>query len=340
MNCPGETFEVSTHKLVRPDDPNTLVYKGDTDWSQTDPDEGDTFVISFGDKELTVGILVEEKADHEEVSDNEGDDDSEDSDNDKDHDDKDDSTDELNEGVKENNSKWDRKSILTYEFTLSGDKADIPEDVKKICWCVSFGNKICFLDVVPQEEPKQFSKQSPPKRYTQMFSERHIDGFVVSFEIHVDRDKPRQSVLHEGLESLLKDKCLTDAKLVCGIKEIPCHKIVLAALSPVFKNQLSGGRAFRESRDGKIKITDFKFEEVEVAVKFLYNNEAKCIEQHAERLLIFAHKYDIQVLYSACETYLTSTLRQDTAVDLLKFAIEAHSDHLKFLPRASRSRSL
>jgi hypothetical protein len=328
----GETFEVDTTDIVRPQDPNTLIYEGSTDWGQTD-EGADTFVVSFGCKELTVHIRVdydyEENEDDSGDEDNNADDSGNDGDNNGNGGEDDSSEDELNEGVNENLSKEDMKCIVHYSPTLTGDKNEIPKEVKKIRWSVSHGHKVRFTEVCLHDEPEHFAQEGPTRRYTQCFSDRHVDGLIVNFEVHVERNRPKQSVLHKGIERLLKEKCLTDAKLVCGRKEIACHKVVLAALSPVFKNQLSGGRTFRESRDAKIKIADFTFEEVEVALSFLYNNDARCIEGHAKRLLLFADKYDIPVLSTACEKYLASTICQPTAIRLLKLAIESHSDFLK-----------
>ena len=75
-------------------------------------------------------------------------------------------------------------------------------------------------------------------------------------------------------------------------------------MSKVFQTMLS--EKCENSSNKAILIEDFKKEELEIAIKFMYTHEQDKIEGDARRLLIFADKYDIEILRVACLTMCES----------------------------------
>lgn len=90
--------------------------------------------------------------------------------------------------------------------------------------------------------------------------------------------------------SLYKSGLFTDVVFVLedGSVQLPAHKLLLAAASPVFKEMfMSSG--MKESTEGRVVITEVPavFEQL---LKFIYNGKVDGIKQYAGQLLVLADK--------------------------------------------------
>jgi hypothetical protein len=195
--------------------------------------------------------------------------------------------------------------------------------------------KIYWLVTTEEDSNTDYWRSSPEKTSSEWVQEdigqevpEEFSGTLwAHFSIRVRDREPRSPHL-KGLETLRESESFTDIKFVCGQREIPCHKVMLAAFSPVFRAMLEGER-FAESKDGKIEIKDFPAAEVELVVKFIYSQDTDIIGEHLETLLAFADKYDIQILKTPCETMLAGTIAQTNAITMLRLSNDTNAETLK-----------
>jgi speckle-type POZ protein len=98
--------------------------------------------------------------------------------------------------------------------------------------------------------------------------------------------------------------------------DIPAHKLILAARSPVLRAMLSSG--MKESCVDEMEITGYAVEAVRAFVRFLYTDSCgnATLDAHAWELLALADKYDVPALRHVCETYLATSLSVENAVAL------------------------
>ena len=80
-------------------------------------------------------------------------------------------------------------------------------------------------------------------------------------------------------------------------KEIPCHKFVLAAMSPVY-DAMFEMKDSKEVLDGRIEIKDASDKALEAMVQFMYNPEQFQDDQEVlyDELLILSNKYNLKHL--------------------------------------------
>ncbi len=122
------------------------------------------------------------------------------------------------------------------------------------------------------------------------------------------------------INSMLEERKYTDFKLVCGDRQFSCHKVVLAARSPVFDAMLSNENHL-EVQKGKVNITDMDHDKLEVFLKYLYTgNFSDHMKQHAKELLVAADKYQVEGLKLAAEEALADNIISENAIDMLLFA--------------------
>ena len=108
----------------------------------------------------------------------------------------------------------------------------------------------------------------------------------------------------------------TDFALVFGGEEVPCHKIVLAAASPVFKAMVENKH--KEAIEGRANI-QFSAEVGRAFMQYIYTSDMPegLLKEHASAFLAMGELYDFKVLKDMAETELLSQLDKENMVELI-----------------------
>jgi len=124
-----------------------------------------------------------------------------------------------------------------------------------------------------------------------------------------DSAQPQQFKINLG-KSIREN---VDADFVIVLKdesEIPTHRTLLAATSPVFKSMLSHDMG--ENLDGRITIDDFEPDIVRKFIDSLYNDELPephpAQECHYKQIFAIADKYQVESIARTCLSHMVSEL--------------------------------
>ncbi|KAL7298622.1 hypothetical protein TKK_0008390 [Trichogramma kaykai] len=121
---------------------------------------------------------------------------------------------------------------------------------------------------------------------------------------------------------------LSDVKLIVEEEEIPAHKIVLAAVSPVFRAMFT--HDMLENEENFVKITDTTENIVTAMLRFIYTGKLDVTETNKIiELLAVADKYQIDSLKIKCGKMLYSDLSSENAIDILVAAHKYKLENLK-----------
>jgi len=115
--------------------------------------------------------------------------------------------------------------------------------------------------------------------------------------------------------NLWKKRRFTDFTIVCQGQEVPCHRAVLAAGSPVFEAALTG--SMREASEGRLEIKGAEPGVAEGMLSFLYTGrlqEGGREPAHLASLLELGDRYDVRSLVLACAEPLLDGITPGTVV--------------------------
>jgi len=129
-----------------------------------------------------------------------------------------------------------------------------------------------------------------------------------------------------GFGCILGDKEFSDVTFIAGDQEIPAHKALLAAKSPVFATMFRS--RMNEEQTDRIEIQE-KAPVFEELLRFIYAGEVEKLDINAEGLLPIADKYGIDQLKSLCEMQLVAQLNASNALQRLVLADLHGASHLK-----------
>jgi speckle-type POZ protein len=149
---------------------------------------------------------------------------------------------------------------------------------------------------------------------TKSESETECNCLIVQPQTTIVRRK-----LVKDFAALLDDK-FTDFVFKVENVNIPAHRAILAARSPVFAAMFQ--HDMQENKTNETEIEDVTPAAFKALLQFIYTGHCE-VGMLAEELLVAANKYDIQDLKQMCDKELRKKLTVDNAVDLL-FLSELH----------------
>ncbi|RWS29435.1 speckle-type POZ protein B-like protein [Leptotrombidium deliense] len=139
-------------------------------------------------------------------------------------------------------------------------------------------------------------------------------------------EKPIEYSTHCDLESLFKNKTLTDVDINVNGVIIAAHKAILASASQMFLSQ------FEANRDQVcFEIQDFSENVVRKAIEFIYTSKLEDFNEICFDLLQFAFKYEVKGLHSFIESYLIDSLSLHNVIDSIAIADKTEAKTLKSL---------
>jgi len=194
-------------------------------------------------------------------------------------------------------------------------------------------NKFIKHDLLRLDQQSQ-SRQIIPEDKLTVMCEITIEGKDVqhsSLTKLQSRPTSTSKIFPEKFNSdfnfLLESGQLTDVTIKCQGRELNCHKVILAARSPLF-NALFIQQTM-DSHQNEIKIEDLDIDTLQEMLKYIYAGTIDKLSTRSGRLLEAAEKYQLPELKRICEEELCETLTVDSCLDCLVLAHLYNAPDLK-----------
>ncbi|KAK0161716.1 hypothetical protein PV327_008134 [Microctonus hyperodae] len=176
----------------------------------------------------------------------------------------------------------------------------------------------CWLDTYTQKFEFQNILQDVRQHY--ISSAIHFQCHILW---HANSDEPKPQELNglcKRFENFFNLPDLKDATIVIDEKEIPVHKIILAAHSPVFLAMFKADMT--ESVNKIIVINDIDFDIIKKVIRFIYTGVLDpTLDVNALlSILEVANKYEIMSLKKLCEERLIEDMTTDNVLKILERA--------------------
>lgn len=133
--------------------------------------------------------------------------------------------------------------------------------------------------------------------------------------------------LKTGVENLYQDTEMTDVIIKVNNRLFPCHKTVLAAVSPYFKSMFSTG--MKESREHKITLQDMNEVAFDKFLKFVYTGKEDVIGEDVTEMLRMAAIFQVDCLQARCEEILVEELRNENCLEMFSLGVMYNCQQLR-----------
>ncbi|KAK0091598.1 hypothetical protein PV326_002977 [Microctonus aethiopoides] len=128
--------------------------------------------------------------------------------------------------------------------------------------------------------------------------------------------------IYANLKNFLTSPDLSDMTIVIDEREIPVHKIILAAYSPVFLAMFKANMI--ESVNKQIIVRDIQVSMMKKVIDFMYMGIIHPVPEICDLLSILqvADKYEIMALVTWCERKLVEKMKVENVLEILDKASE------------------
>lgn len=129
----------------------------------------------------------------------------------------------------------------------------------------------------------------------------------------------QSTLLQDGLKEILEDNKFVDCFLKAGEKSLPCHRLILAACSPYF-------REFFLSDESEEKKKNMELDNVDPAVmeailKYLYSADIDLDDGNVQDIFALASRFQIPSVFTVCVTYLQRRLSPANCLAIFRLGL-------------------
>ncbi|XP_040057298.2 kelch-like protein 41a [Gasterosteus aculeatus] len=142
----------------------------------------------------------------------------------------------------------------------------------------------------------------------------------------------QSTLLQDGLKELLNENKLVDSVLKVGDRSIPCHRLILAACSPYFRELyfIADGK---EMEQMEVVLENMDPNVMEAIVNYMYSAEIDINEDNVQDILAAASRLQIPSVFTVCVNYLQKRLSVKNCLAIYRLGLVLNSARLAMAAR-------
>lgn len=119
----------------------------------------------------------------------------------------------------------------------------------------------------------------------------------------------QSTLLQDGLKELLKENKFVDCILKVGDRSLPCHRLIMAACSPYFR-ELYFTEDSTEKKDSskEVVLENVDPNIMDMIVNYLYSADIDITDDNVQDVFAVANKFQIPSVFTVCVNYLQNKL--------------------------------
>ncbi|KAM8856504.1 kelch-like protein 41a [Spinachia spinachia] len=142
----------------------------------------------------------------------------------------------------------------------------------------------------------------------------------------------QSTLLQDGLKELLNENKLVDSVLKVGDRSIPCHRLILAACSPYFR-ELYFSADGKEMEQMEVVLENMDPNVMEAIVNYMYSAEIDINEDNVQDILAAASRLQIPSVFTVCVNYLQKRLSVKNCLAIYRLGLVLNSARLAMAAR-------
>ncbi|XP_061827642.1 kelch-like protein 41a [Nerophis lumbriciformis] len=142
----------------------------------------------------------------------------------------------------------------------------------------------------------------------------------------------QSTLLQDGLKELLNENKLVDCILKVGDRSIPCHRLILAACSPYFR-EIYFSEDGREMDKKEVVLEDLEPGVMEVIVNYMYSAEIDINDDNVQDIMAVAGRFQIPSVFTVCVNYLQKKLTMKNCLAVYRLGLMLNCPRLAIAAR-------
>ncbi|XP_017325775.1 kelch-like protein 41a [Ictalurus punctatus] len=144
----------------------------------------------------------------------------------------------------------------------------------------------------------------------------------------------QSTLLQDGLKDLLKENKFIDCVLKVGDRSLPCHKLIMAACSPYFREiYFSEDGTEKSSPDKEVVLQNVDPAIMDMIVNYLYSAEIDITDDNVQDVLAVANHLQIPSVFTVCVNYLQKNLSLGNCLAIFRLGLLMNCPRLAMAAR-------
>lgn len=141
----------------------------------------------------------------------------------------------------------------------------------------------------------------------------------------------QSTLLQDGLKELLEEKKFVDCSLKAGDRSLPCHRLILSACSPYFREYFLSEQ--NEEKKKEVVLDNVDPNILDMIVKYLYSASIDLNDSNVQDIFALASRFQIPSVFTVCVSYLQKRLAVGNCLAILRLGVLLDCPRLAFSAR-------
>lgn len=179
-----------------------------------------------------------------------------------------------------------------------------------------------FTDKPLGRQQLKLSTPSPFPSVCEMDSQRELTEELRLYQ---------STLLQDGLKELLEEKKFVDCSLKAGDRSLPCHRLILSACSPYFREYFLSEQ--NEEKKKEVVLDNVDPNILDMIVKYLYSASIDLNDSNVQDIFALASRFQIPSVFTVCVSYLQKRLAVGNCLAILRLGVLLDCPRLAFSAR-------
>ncbi|KAM4601806.1 LOW QUALITY PROTEIN: kelch-like protein 41b [Polymixia lowei] len=143
----------------------------------------------------------------------------------------------------------------------------------------------------------------------------------------------QSTLLQDGLKELLNENKFVDCTLKVGDRSFPCHRLIMAACSPYFREVFFGEDGKEVENTKEVVLDDVNPSILDMVIQYLYSAEIDLTDENVQDIFAVANRFQIPSVFTVCVNYLQKKLSLGNCLAIFRMGLVLNCPRLAVAAR-------
>lgn len=131
----------------------------------------------------------------------------------------------------------------------------------------------------------------------------------------------QSTLLQDGLKELLNENKFVDCSLKVGDRSFPCHRLIMAACSPYFREIFFTEDGKEVENTHEVVLEDVNPSILDMIIQYLYSAEIDLTDENVQDIISVANRFQIPSVFTVCVNYLQKKLSVSNCMAIFRMGL-------------------
>ncbi|KAF4108744.1 kelch-like protein 41a [Onychostoma macrolepis] len=144
----------------------------------------------------------------------------------------------------------------------------------------------------------------------------------------------QSTLLQDGLKELLKENKFVDCILKVGDRSLPCHRLIMAACSPYFRDlYFTEDGVEKKDSSKEVVLENVDPTIMDMIVNYLYSADIEITDENVQDIFAVANRFQIPSVFTVCVNYLQNKLSLGNCLAIFRMGLVLNCPRLAITAR-------